>query len=204
MHSCSWSNIQSRSCAGGGVIIYARDELEHICLELKQDRCASFFLSCLYRPPNTSAAFFEDLMQLVERISAEAKEAHFVGDFNIDLLLRNDSNSRRLKHLMEHFGLHQMIYQHVLPNNQKPFSITIIVHILNMLFVLLVPSFGLSDHNPTVLVCKYQKKCQTRLYFFSLLQKKLTPMLLPLTFKSAITEYPGAYSTPTVMIQMKC
>ena len=93
-------------------------------------------------------------MQLVERISAEAKEAHFVGDFNIDLLLRNDSNSRRLKHLMENFGLHQMIYQHVLPNNQKPFSITIIVH---MLFVLLVPSFGFSDHNPTVLV---QKKCR--------------------------------------------
>ena len=48
--------------------------------------------------------FFEDLTQLVERISAEAKEAHFVGDFNIDLLLRNDSNSRRLKYLMENFG----------------------------------------------------------------------------------------------------
>ena len=64
------SNIQSRSCAGGGVIIYARDgtegkrrgdlesdELEQICLEPKQNRCASFFLSCLYRPENTSAAF---------------------------------------------------------------------------------------------------------------------------------------------------
>ena len=38
-----------------------------------------------------SNSLFLALTQLVERISAEAKEAHFVGDFNIDLLLRNDS-----------------------------------------------------------------------------------------------------------------
>ena len=63
----------------------------------------------MYHPANTSAAFFEDHTQLVECISAEAKETHFVGDFSIDLLLRNDSNSSRLKHLMENFGLHQMI-----------------------------------------------------------------------------------------------
>ena len=88
-----------------------------------------------------SNSLFLALTQLVERISAEAKEADYVGDFNIDLLLRNDSNSRRLKHLMANFGLHQMIYQHVLPNNQKPFAITITVHIQNMLFVLLVRSF---------------------------------------------------------------
>lgn len=85
------------------------DELEQICLKLNPHQCASFFLSCLYHPPNTSAAFFEDLMHLVECISAEAKETHFVEGFNIDLLLQNDSNSRRLKHLMESFSLHQMI-----------------------------------------------------------------------------------------------
>ena len=70
----SVTSFQSRSCAGGGVIIYAcdglegnprrdlkSDELEETCLELKQRRCTSFCLSCLYRPPNTSAAFLEDL-----------------------------------------------------------------------------------------------------------------------------------------------
>lgn len=115
-----------------------------------------------------SNSLFLVLTQLVERISAEAKEAHFVGDFNIYLLLRNDSNSRRLKHLMANFGLHQMIYQHVLPNNQKPFAITIIVHILNMLFVLLVRSFGLSDHNPTVLVRKSAEKVSnTSVFLFA-------------------------------------
>lgn len=54
----------SLSRAGGRVINYARDgpkgkrsrdlesdELEQLSLELKQHRCASFFLSCLYRPP---------------------------------------------------------------------------------------------------------------------------------------------------------
>lgn len=85
------------------------DELEQICLKLNQRQCAPFFLSCLYHPPNTSAAFFEDFMHLVECISAEAKETHFVEGFNIDLLLQNDSNSRCFKHLMESFSLHQMI-----------------------------------------------------------------------------------------------
>ena len=61
-----------------------------------------------------------------------------------------------------------MIYQHVSPNNQKRFSITIIVHILNMLFVLLVPSFGLSDHNPTVLVRKNAEKVSnTSVFLFA-------------------------------------
>lgn len=73
--------------------------MKQICLELKQHRCASFLLFCLYRPPNTNAAFFEYLTQLVERLSAEAKEIHFVGDFNINLLRRDNSNLRRLKNL---------------------------------------------------------------------------------------------------------
>ena len=43
-------------------------------------------------------------------------------------------------------------------------------------------------------------RLQTRLDFFSLLEKKLTPMLSQLTS----IEYPRAYSKPTVMTQMKC
>ncbi|XP_067030724.1 uncharacterized protein [Acropora muricata] len=93
------ANNQSRSCVGGGIVIYARDslmgkrrydlesnEMEQMCIEVKQHRYASFFVSSLYRPPNTNAAFFKHLTQLVELISAEAKEIHFIGDFNIDLL----------------------------------------------------------------------------------------------------------------------
>lgn len=79
------ANNQSRSCVGGGIVIYARDslmgkrrydlesnEMEQMCIEVKQHRYASFFVSSLYRPPNTNAAFFKHLTQLVELISAEA------------------------------------------------------------------------------------------------------------------------------------
>ena len=59
----------SLSRAGGGVVTYARDgpkgkrsrdlesvdELEQLSLELTQHRCASFLLSCLYRPPRPYA-----------------------------------------------------------------------------------------------------------------------------------------------------
>ena len=50
------------------------NEMEQMCLEAKQHRCASFFVSCLYCPPNMIAAFFEHLTRLVELISAEAKD----------------------------------------------------------------------------------------------------------------------------------
>lgn len=133
-------------------------EIEQICtcLELQQHRCASFLLSCLYRPPNTNADFFEYLTQLVECISLEAKEIHFVGDFNIDLLQRDNSSSRRLKHLMENFGLHQMIDK---PTRIAEQSKTVLdhhyrcTHTEHVMFTS-VPSFGLSDHNPTILVRK--------------------------------------------------
>ena len=129
-------------------------EIEQLCLELKQHRCAPLLLSCLYCPPKTNAAFFEYLTQIVERISAEAKETHFVGDFNIDLL-RRDPNSRRLKHLMENFGLHQMIDK---PTRIAEQSKTLLnhhycTHPEHIMFTS-VPSFGLSDHNPTILVRK--------------------------------------------------
>ena len=162
------ANNQSRSCVGGGIVIYARDslmgkrrydlesnEMEQMCIEVKQHRYASFFVSSLYRPPNTNAAFFKHLTQLVELISAEAKEIHFVGDFNIDLLQRNDPNSRRLKHLMENFGLHQMIDK---PTRITDQSKTLLDHHYSshqehVLFTS-VPSFGVSDRNPTTLVRK--------------------------------------------------
>ena len=72
-----------------------------------------------------------------------------------------------------------MIYQRVLPNNQKPFLITIIVHILDMLFVLLVPSFGLSDNNPTVLVRKNAEKVSnTSVFLFAPWKKVDTNALI--------------------------
>lgn len=53
--------------------------------------------------------FFEYITQLVKRISAEAKETNFIGDFNIDPLRRDNPNSRRLKYLMANFSLHWII-----------------------------------------------------------------------------------------------
>ena len=81
-------------------------------------------------------------------------ETHFVGDFNIDLR-RRDPNSRRLKHLMENFGLHQMIDK---PTRTVEQSKTLLYHHYcthpeHIMFTS-VPSFGLSDHNPTILVRK--------------------------------------------------
>ena len=102
-------------------------------------------------------------MQLVKRISAEAKETHLIGGFNIDLLLRNDSNSRCVRHLMGNFGLHQWIDKTRRIAEQ---SKTLLDHYycthLKHVFCTSVPSFGLSDHNPTVVVRKQNANLRCR------------------------------------------
>ncbi|CAH3164657.1 unnamed protein product [Porites evermanni] len=72
------------------------------------DALPSFCLVCIIHQIPV-LLFLKALCSLVECISADAKETHFVEGFNIDLLLQNNSNSRCLKHLMENFSLHQMI-----------------------------------------------------------------------------------------------
>ena len=72
------------------------------------DALPSFCLVCIIHQIPV-LLFLKALCSLVEWISADAKETHFVEGFNIDLLLQNNSNSRCLKHLMENFSLHQMI-----------------------------------------------------------------------------------------------
>ena len=79
--------------------------IEQICLEIKNNGCASMIFSCIYRPPNTDASFVDYLNKSVDFIVLENKETHIVGDFNID---DASSDSRKLIRLMENQGFCQM------------------------------------------------------------------------------------------------
>ena len=84
--------------------------IEQICLEFRNSGCASMICSCIYRPPDADASFFDYLINsVVCSIVLENKETHIIGDFNIISLLSDaSSDSRKLIGLMENQSFYQM------------------------------------------------------------------------------------------------
>ena len=90
----------------------------------------------------------------------ENKETHIVGDFNINLLLDDaSSDSKKLIRLMENQGLCQMQKNatHITENSSTLIDHHYSTHPEHVLTTL-SPVFGLSDHNPTILVRKQNAK----------------------------------------------
>ena len=161
-------NRDRKASQGGGIIIYTHNSLsaerrsdleseliEQISIEFKQFKCAPILLSCIYRPPDSTVSFFDGLVEIVDTIAVENKEVHIVGDFNVDLIKNSASESKQILHLMENQGFQQMVKS---PTRITENSSTLIDHHYcshpEHVLSIASPSFGLSDHNPTILVRK--------------------------------------------------
>ena len=157
-----------KASQGGGIIIYIHNSLsaerrsdleseliEQISIEFKQFKCAPILLSCIYRPPDSTVSFFDGLVEIVDTIAAENKEVHIVGDFNVDVIKNSTSESKQILHLMENQGFQQMVKTptHITENSSTLIDHHYCCHPEHVLSIA-SPSFGLSDHNPTILVRK--------------------------------------------------
>ena len=81
--------------------------MEHICLQLRQHKDGPKMLFIvMYRPPNSTADFFNDLTKFVEDVYPQYHEIIVVGDFDIDML-HNKRN--RLKTILSDVGFTQII-----------------------------------------------------------------------------------------------
>ena len=114
------TTVASKAPHGGGVAIYAKSTLhcrrmtfsiethmEHICLQLRQHKDGPKMLFIvMYRPPNSTADFFNDLTKFVEDVYPQYHEIIVVGDFDIDML-HNKRN--RLKTILSDVGFTQII-----------------------------------------------------------------------------------------------
>ena len=157
-----------KAAQGGGIIVYTHnslsaerrsdlesEQIEQISIEFKQFRCALILLSCFYRPPDSTVSFFDSLANIVDSIAAENKEVHIVGDFNVDLIKKSTSESKQILHLMEYQGFQQMVKT---PTRITENSSTLVDHHYcshpEHFLSITSPAFGLSDHNPTILVRK--------------------------------------------------
>ena len=52
------------------------NDLEAVCLEIKQANSRSFIISSVYRPPNTTVEIFSKIEKLIQLVDNENKEVY--------------------------------------------------------------------------------------------------------------------------------
>lgn len=89
---------KDRNCFGGGIMIYLSDLLrairrpefettcnESIWIEI-ESHTYSYFLCCVYRPPNSDGNFWTSLSWSIEKVGEITDNIIIIGDLNVDLL----------------------------------------------------------------------------------------------------------------------
>ena len=95
----------------GGVAIYARkdlnswerddlnivkDDYESVWIEIEAKKSKNIVCGCIYRHPNNQIENFSNyISKCLSKITKEKKECYLLGDFNVDLLKYDSSNSNR-------------------------------------------------------------------------------------------------------------
>ena len=113
-----------RNRHGGGIAIYIRnvipysernslipDNVEAICLEIKKPNTKPILISTWYRPPNSNTELLDRFELFLQNIDNENKETIITGDFNLDLLPKENkgSSTRWFLELLTTYQLQQII-----------------------------------------------------------------------------------------------
>lgn len=133
---------KDRETRGGGVAFYVRNSikykvvkpvtptissLEHLWISTKIGG-KKFCLGTLYRPPNANLNLcIEDLETILTGFLPDFDYVIFGGDFNVDVLNFNHSNTKQLISFFEKYSLHQLITQPTRLSNTTSTLIDIIV-----------------------------------------------------------------------------
>ena len=162
--------------AGGGLAVYVHDsvaateidtlqspKIEGIWLRLQiwnQVKVIGF----LYRPPSSDSQWTEEYTHTLEKALTMYADPIIMGDFNIDLI-QDNYKSRKWKHLMNTFGLTQIVNE---PTRITENSATLIDHVyiadsnLVQEICITVPKITISDHYPIVITMKSDKKTEKK------------------------------------------
>ena len=100
------------------------DGLECLIIEITNPHSKPFLVGTWYRPPDSLASKFIDFEDIIAKIDLENRELFLLGDINVDLLLEVEAPSaRKLKDILDVYGLHQLIAE---PTRVTQFSQTLI------------------------------------------------------------------------------
>ena len=158
---------KDRKANGGGLLIYVKENLrcsqrddlhvdgiEAMWLEVKHEFQKAFLLGYTYRPPSSPQRWMTDFEQILEQVFTENKEVILLGDFNLNLLDKNN-HVRNWLQVTESVNLFQLVDT---PTRVTALSSTVIDHAYsNMpenIVDIFVPVYAISDHYPVCLTRK--------------------------------------------------
>jgi exonuclease III len=111
-----------RNRNGGGVLIYLRDSIafkdrsdlsdknvECRWIEIQEVKENPILIGCFYRPPSANLDYFNNMVNNIERASAENKEVVILGDFNHDYVLDETLHKNPMKYIEDLFVLTQLV-----------------------------------------------------------------------------------------------
>lgn len=123
--------------ASGGVAIYVKDtinssvsnqvtqpDIELLGVKVACNQQPNLYVTCVYRPPNSTDAFFDILSGVLSAYPKNCKLT-LTGDFNI-CRFKQSNNLQLLDHCLDEFGLEQLI---ILPTRVTLFTESLIDHI---------------------------------------------------------------------------
>ena len=144
---------------GGGVCVYI---LKSIPYTLRHDLISNslegiwfemFFnheqvlMSCIYRPPNADVSYFNNLLDVLEKVSQENKELIILGDLNYDYILDHNLCNNPINLIENLFLMTQLVLK---PTRVTSNSSKCLDHILTTIperhAVTNVAKISLSDH----------------------------------------------------------
>ena len=79
--------------------------MEPICLEIKKTKSKPVLISTWYCPPDSKIDLFDRFEKFVQEIDNENKEIIITGDFNFDMLSKDNTNPN-IEKLMDVTDIH--------------------------------------------------------------------------------------------------
>ena len=163
-----------RNRHGGGVAIYIRDiipysernslipdNIEAICLEIKKPNTKPILISTWYRPPNSNTKWLDGFEFFLQNVDNENIETVITGDFNIDLLPKENESStnRRLLELLTTYQLQQIIDKPTRVTESTKTLLDLIICKTSDLKTIAsgVINLGISDHNLVYIIILAEK-----------------------------------------------
>jgi hypothetical protein len=122
------------------------DHVESMCFEVKSGLSASVLICFIYRNPAANSVWMDRFVFMMDAIQNQQKNVYLLGDFNINLL---NKNNVAWESMLALFGLKQLVST---ATRVSPSTSTLIDHIYTSspetVCNVTVPTLSLSDHYP--------------------------------------------------------
>ena len=110
-----------RNRHGGGVAMYIRDTLDYklrddldsdtecLWIDLKISSEMNMLLCCLYRPPSSNNAYYDNMLDMLDKVSLENKEMCVLGDLNFNYAIDETLCTNPVYHIENLYNMTQLI-----------------------------------------------------------------------------------------------